>query len=241
MRIKAVIAYDGSRFYGFQRQKQAVPTVVGSLESALRKLNIKSDVIGSGRTDRGVHATGQVVHFDIPSYWETKRDVLHRALQRHLDAIAIRRLTAVPDTFHARYDAKKRLYRYVFKTNDVSVFEAPYVTDYRGMRTTNLQDILRLFEGTRDFAAFHKRGSDTTTTVRTVYKTHYYRYKAYHIVTFLGNAFLRSQVRLMVEAALRCANGDISRETLTAQLENKHEAVRKPAPPNGLYLARIYY
>jgi len=70
MRVKATIAYDGSAFYGFQRQTNTPQTVTGQIEAVLKQLHIDTQIVGSGRTDRGVHATGQVIHFDLPDYWQ---------------------------------------------------------------------------------------------------------------------------------------------------------------------------
>jgi tRNA pseudouridine38-40 synthase len=239
MRVKAVIAYDGSRFYGFQRQPD-VPTVVNTLESALERLHIRSDVVGSGRTDRGVHATGQVVHFDVPAYWNDLHK-LRTHLNRQLDAVFIRSVQAVSDHFHARYDAVTRSYRYIFATRELSVFERAYVARFDPFDPERLRKALRLFEGTYDFAAFHKSGSEPTTTVRTIVRTGYYTKGDYHILVFTGNAFLRSQVRLMTAAVMQAATGKISFEEIEAQLRNERATIRTPAPAQGLYLSRVTY
>ena len=239
MRLKATIAYDGSRFYGFQYQPDR-PSVVSALHDALRTLHIETTIVGSGRTDRNVHATGQVVHFDVPDYWHDLTK-LQTQLNRKFDAITVRRLDVASDTFHARFDAKARLYRYIFKTMPPSVFERRYVAYTAPFDTALLTRALHCFEGTHDFAMFCKTGSDTKTTVRTVYQTRYYRRGVYHIVSIEGNAFLRSQVRLMMAGAFGVAQGRLSLHQLQAQRDGKAVYLRKPAPPEGLYLARVYY
>ncbi len=75
MRVKATIEYDGSKFYGFQRQKSRVDTITQRVEESLKKLNIVSDIRGSGRTDRGVHASNQVIDFEVPNFWPRFQEV----------------------------------------------------------------------------------------------------------------------------------------------------------------------
>jgi len=241
MRVKAVIAYDGSVYQGFQKQKSTDNTVTTAIEKALRALQIDSKITGSGRTDRGVHATGQVIHFDLPPFWSDLTK-LKRTLNRKLEKIAFRDICSAHHNFHARFSAKKRRYRYLFKTKELSVFEKDYLSFYDDAFDTNvLQEALKFFEGEHDFRFFHKTGSSVHTTVRTIYKTRYYRYGNHHVITFEANGFLRSQVRMMVEAAMQCAKGLCSLEKLHHQIECRGQAVYRLAPAQGLYLAKISY
>jgi tRNA pseudouridine38-40 synthase len=240
MRIKAVIAYDGSCFEGFQRQTRTRHTVTGAIERALNSLHIDTQITGSGRTDSGVHATGQVIHFDLPPYWSDLRK-LQSELNKKLSAISFKHLTPVSDSFHARFDAKRRIYRYIFKKQAPSVFERNYVSHYPYFDPSLLTDALHTFEGIHDFAFFHKSGADPHTTIREIYKTHHHTIGAYHFIYFHANGFLRAQVRMMVEAAMLCARGNMSLQQLQLQLAGKERYTTKPAPGNGLYLARIIY
>ena len=129
MRVKAILSYDGSFFQGFQKQKRTPNTITTVLESALRSLNIQGDIIGSGRTDAGVHATGQVIHFDLPDFW-TDLSKLRQELNRKLQHVRIKHITPVDEDFHARFSAKKRLYRYLFKQKELSIFEEKYFIFY---------------------------------------------------------------------------------------------------------------
>jgi len=241
MRVKAVIAYDGSAFYGFQRQKSTPLTVTHTIEKALRSIQIDTPVVGSGRTDRGVHATGQVIHFDIPDFWPDL-EKLKQILNRKLDAVSIRSLRHASNDFHARFDAKRRCYRYLFKTSEPSVFERKYLSFYPPVfHTDKLREALSLFEGEHNFRYFHKTGSQPHSTVRHIYRSHYYRHKNVHVITFEANGFLRSQVRMMVEGAMRYAQGRWSKTALLQQLSATHQSMVQPAPAEGLYLAKIYY
>jgi tRNA pseudouridine38-40 synthase len=240
MRVKAVITYDGSAFYGFQRQKTTRETVTSAIELALKSLKIDSPITGSGRTDRGVHATGQVIHFDLPPYWHDL-EKLKLNLNRKLDAIAIKHIAKADDNFHARFCAKKRLYRYVFKTETPSVFEKKYISTYEPFDQTLLQNALKYFIGEHDFKYFHKTGSDTHTTVRRIYQARYRKIHRYHIIYFEANGFLRSQVRMMIECAMQCAKGEMQLYELQEQLEGIKRYTHRLAPPEGLYLAKILY
>ena len=241
MRVKAVIAYDGSAFYGFQKQTSTPQTVTQTIEKALASLQIYSSVVGSGRTDRGVHATGQVIHFDLPEFWQDLAK-LKQILNRRLNAIFFKHISFVPETFHARFSAKRRYYRYLFKTKPLSVFERNYFGYYEdGFDTERLQEALRILAGEHDFKWFHKTGSDTHTTVRTLYRTVYYRHASLHILAFEANGFLRSQVRMMVEAVMQCAQGRLSLNALHIQLACERQSFCSLAPAQGLYLARISY
>jgi tRNA pseudouridine38-40 synthase len=240
MRVKAVIAYDGSHYFGFQKQTSTKQTIMYALEEALSSLHIHSNITGSGRTDAGVHASGQVIHFDLPEYWSDLQK-LKCNLNRKLDDIHIKHITHVPDDFHARFWAKKRVYRYVFKTKDVSVFEKRYISQYRAFDAHLLQEALHCFEGKHDFDYFRKTGTQTHTSIREIYATYYKEKQGYHFIYFEANGFLRSQVRMMVDAAMQCATETLSIEALKAQISCSVKHSTKLAPPEGLYLARIIY
>ncbi|MEO1938160.1 MAG: tRNA pseudouridine synthase A, partial [Sulfurimonas sp.] len=128
MRAKITLAYNGTAFFGSQIQKETPKTVMGELTHVLAQLGIDANVVASGRTDRGVHATGQVCHFDLPAYW-SDTDKLKRTLNKMLpSSMQIKKLSLVDDTFHARYSAKKRVYRYIIKEADSNPFMADLIT-----------------------------------------------------------------------------------------------------------------
>ena len=106
MRVKAVVSYDGSHYLGFQKQKSSKRTITSAIEEALLSLHIPSPIVGSGRTDAGVHASGQVIHFDLPDFWNDLKK-LKLNLNRKLIDISFKHITKVSDDFHARFSAKK--------------------------------------------------------------------------------------------------------------------------------------
>ena len=239
-RVKAIIAYDGGYFQGFQKQKSTKNTITGQIEKALKSVGITDDIRGSGRTDAGVHATGQVIDFLIPHFW-TDLSKLKTALNRKLNYIHFKHISFTEDNFHSRFSARKRVYRYVFKTKEPSIFEQNHVAYYPIFNELFLTQALKCFEGEHDFSNFIKTGSITHTNIRTIYKAYYKNYKKHHVIYFEANGFLRSQVRMMVEGAMQVALENWSLKQLQRQLQQKEKSMSKLAPPQGLYLARIIY
>jgi len=240
MRVKASIAYDGSYFKGFQKQKSTKQTITSEIESALRSVGINDNIRGSGRTDAGVHATGQVIDFEVPKFWKDLKK-LKIALNRKLQHITFKHLCFVDENFHARFSAKKRVYRYVFKTSQPSVFEQNYISYFPKFDTLKLKKSLKSFEGKHDFSNFIKTGSITHTNVREIYRAYYRYYKGYHFIYFEANGFLRSQVRMMVAFTMQVAMNEKTLLELEEQIMLKKRHSTKLAPPQGLYLAKIIY
>ncbi len=241
MRVKMTIAYNGANFYGSQVQSETDQTINGAVENALSLLQIPVKVQASGRTDRGVHATKQVLHFDLPAFWKDL-DKLQDSLKRILPStIVIRRLEWVSNDFHARYSARKRVYRYIISTQRPSPFLADLVTFVDAIDEAKIKEAITLFEGEHDFKYFKKSGSDTDNFVREIYKARVYDYKGYNVLYFEANGFLRSQIRLMVAFLLEISKGNYTKEDLVLQLQTKKQFKLKPAPHQGLYLCNIKY
>ena len=243
MRIKGVIAYDGSVFEGFQRQRRTDNTVTQALERALASLGIDSPIVGSGRTDAGVHASGQVIHFDLPVHWrEQSLKKLQTHLNRKMKTIRIKHLCRVRSDFHARYDARERIYRYLFTDESRrSVFERNFVAELKIDDFDLLNAALDSFRGSHDFELFMKTGSDTRNYVRTIRRAYCIQRGRYRFIYFHADGFLRAQVRMMIYAAAAVANGEITLEELREQIGGKKRYLSNLAPPEGLYLARVLY
>lgn len=236
MRRALTIAYKGTNFLGSQTQKSSKNTVMGQLEHVLKKINIDSNVIASGRTDRGVHATGQVCHIDVPPFWEdTKKlkDVLNEMLP---SSIHVKDVKAVGDEFHARYDAKRRVYRYIIKEGQNNPFQDDFVTFLKEVEFEKIKKRIGLFKGEFDFSYFMKSKSDVKSTKRVIYKAFAYKYKDLIVLNFEANGFLRTQIRFMVGAIL-----NLEENMIKEQLECKKKYKIRPAKGNGLYLAKIKY
>ena len=242
MRVKAVISYDGTNFEGFQRQKRTNNTISGKIEKALHSLGINSLITGSGRTDSGVHATGQIIHFDIPQYWENRSlNMLKNHINRKLDSIEFKYISVASSDFHARFDAKIRIYRYIFKERKPTPFEKPYIAHINIDSLHRFQAALKLFEGKHDFKYFHKSGSDIHSSIRHIHKAFFREYGPYKIIYFHANGYLRSQVRMMIYSAVQVANEMLTLEELKEQIDGKKCYSKGLAEPQGLYLARVIY
>lgn len=240
-RVKAVIAYDGTQYFGFQKQSSTSKTISSDIEKALHTLQIHTSIVGSGRTDAGVHASGQVIHFDLPYYWDDLQK-LTLNLNRKLTHIRFKHIVFVDDDFHARFWAKKRLYRYVFKTRKPSIFEQNYISYYPNtFNTQALHNALHCFEGEHDFDFFRKTGTQTHTSVRTIYQAKYIQRHNYHYIYFLANGFLRAQVRMMTYAAMLHANNKLGIKEIREQLACREKYTTHLASEEGLYLAKVFY
>jgi tRNA pseudouridine38-40 synthase len=239
-KVKATIEYNGNAFEGFQRQKHTTKTITTAIEEALLQLNIDSPINGSGRTDAGVHASNQVIDFIIPRYWNDLKK-LKNSLNRLLKDIRFKHIVFINDEFHSRFHAKRRIYRYVFKTTEPSVFEKKFVAYYKDFDLIRLQKALKAFEGEHDFSLVCKSGSQTHTNIRTIYKAYYKKHNNYYCIYFEANGFLRAQVRMMVYLAMAYAQSTIEYQALKEQIDNKKKISSRLAPPQGLYLARIIY
>ena len=236
MRVKLTIAYDGTEFFGLQIQKHTQKTITGVLVHVLKELGINSMPIASGRTDSGVHATGQVYHLDLPPFWSDINRLKQTVNKMLPCSIKIRKIEKVDKNFHARYSAKKRVYRYLISQSPTTPFDCRYITYFETFDFEKVQRNIRLFEGVHDFAYFQKSGSDVKTTLREVHKAFAYKHNNTIILHFEANGFLRSQVRLMCGALLQ-----LEADEIEAMLQKEKKYKIKPVPPQGLYLAKIKY
>ena len=242
MKVKLLISYNGSTFEGLQVQKHTSNTIMGELYKALKSLNIETKLHASGRTDAKVHAFKQVLHFEVPSFW-TDIKKLKEFLQFKLpSSIKIRSLSFINKDFHARYSAKRRVYRYILNEKESNPFESDFITFTNHILDIHiLNDSIKIFEGEHDFKFFKKTGGTNGSDIRFIYKTRVYRYKDKVVLYFEANGFLRSQIRLMVKFLLLINEKKLTKEQLISQLSCKNSYNTKLAPPNGLYLSNIIY
>jgi tRNA pseudouridine38-40 synthase len=242
MRVSILYAYDGSRFHGSQVQNSGLPTVTNAMHTALDSLGIKASLVPSGRTDSGVHALGQVAHIDLEPYWQDLAKLQIHLNKRLAPSILIRSIHAAPSSFHARFDATSRVYRYIISDKRFSPFYAPYVHFVERFDAYAIADAIKLFEGEHNFEFFKKSSDDPKTNyVRKIFQTRFYRHKEFGIFYFKGNAYLRSQIRMMVQFLLDLSDGKLSKQQLSEQLAAQTQHSTKLAPPNGLYLTKIAF
>ena len=240
MNLKFVISYDGSLFQGSQKQPNGL-TVEDKLLFAFKKINIETNIVLSGRTDKEVHATGQVFNCLVPDYWEDffkLKEILNKNLPT---SIKILKISKVKDDFHSRFHAKKRVYRYLITTKPTTPFNDKFITHVKNINEELLQKAIKEFVGVYDFKYFHKTGSDKELTKREIFDTKFYKYKDIYVFKFTANSYLRSQIRLMVGFLLAINDNKQSIENLKEQLTLQKHHFKTPAVANGLYLAKIKY
>ncbi len=246
-RYKVTLAYDGTHFFGFQRQGQS-RTVQLELETALRRLNWQGrTILSSGRTDTGVHAVGQVVAFDLE--WPHGPERLGRALNSNLpEDMAVKAVEVVAPDFHPRYQATSRCYRYQVQFDQIrDPLRDRYVWRvWPPCETELLQAAACLMEGTHDFAAFgmpHKPGGST---IRVVYRAGWQPQDDGQIrFEVTGNAFLYHMVRRFVFVQVLVGQQRLSLDVLQGAIETP-EAFASSLPPGlalpqGLILKEVRY
>jgi tRNA pseudouridine38-40 synthase len=244
MRFALVVAYLGGPFAGWQRQPGR-PTVQGELESALRRMTggTEATVAGAGRTDAGVHASFQVAHLDLP--FAIAPEDLVRGLNGHLPAaIRVRAAHPAPPTFDARRSARAKLYVYRAHWGEPRL---PW-TELRSAVVRPLRDAasfaiaLRALPGRRDMASFTVPDPETGSTWRRLFHCRATHHRTGLRLAFLGESFLRYQVRRMVGALLEVGWGRRTLEDFLGLLEAPRPGARVwTAPARGLTLERVYY
>lgn len=238
-----LIEYDGSRYYGWQRQPDH-ETIQGKLEKVLSLLcQEETEVIGAGRTDAGVHARGMVasarLNTDLSP--EEIRDYLNRYLP---DDIAVKEVREASPRFHARYNALGKTYCYTCYEGRVkSVFDRKYVTCLEEKPDlAKMQQAAELLKGEHDFRNFCVNPRMKKSTRRYVDKIEIARRGDYLTFTFHGNGFLQNMVRIMVGALLEVGCGRMTCEQLAGVLETKERQKAGPtAPARGLCLMSVDY
>ncbi len=241
-KVKIILAYDGSRFNGFQIQKGRVETVSKRIYEAFKSVGIFEKFNASGRTDKGVHATFQVLDVKVPDFWIDKLDILKIELNRKLNpSVNIRDISLVDEDFHSRFSAKRRVYRYIVSFEEFSPFASFYVTFVKDLDEKKIKDAIRVFEGVHDFDYFKKSKGGTENFVREIFKARYYRYKEYGVFYFEANGFLRSQIRMMVGFLLKISDGKLTKQQLERQLDCQEVYSRYLADPCGLYLSKVKF
>ncbi len=241
--IKLIIQYDGGSFSGWQRQKNAA-TIQEVLETKISTiLQEKISILGSGRTDRGVHALGQVANFRTSSPLAEKQ-MFHSFNSFLPKTIRITRLEEVDLDFHARFSAVKRQYKYIIY-NDLIC--PPFIREYvylikKTLDVNKLAASLKLLEGEHDFTSFASVRDDSEIKIRTVYETKVEKQGPEITIWISANGFLRKMVRMVMGLALEINLLDLPIEHMTEILEMKsREKSYQTLPPHGLYLHKVWY
>lgn len=244
MRIKLLLAYDGTRYCGWQRQPDQA-TVQETVEAAVTKLiGEETPVIASGRTDSGVHARGQVCHFDVEQS-SVPPEKYSLALNRYLPRdIRILESSRVDTAFHARYSAVAREYRYyLLRGRTADPFVGRYVYSHSQIPPVAVLDpYAAMLVGTHDFTTFSAAGDPSESKTRRIYAVSFFPEKGQIVFRIVGNAFLWRMVRSLMGTILELGQSGDPAERLKELLAARDRSMAGPtAPPRGLFLHKVMY
>ncbi len=241
--IRLDICYDGTRYRGWQRLPNRDDTIQGKLETILsRILGEMVELSGSGRTDAGVHARGQVANFRCQSPMPTEE--ILSALRRYLpEDIGIYSCKEVSDRFHARLNAKEKTYVYrLWNSDSPCIFERRYMTVYP--QPLDLEAMRRAaahLAGTHDFSAFCGNAKMKKSTVRAIRSFDIEQLGKEVRFTVTGNGFLQSMVRILVGTLLEVGEGKREPDSIPALFGAERARAGFLAPPQGLCLQEVFY
>lgn len=243
MRYLIKFSYDGTLFHGFQYQ-EGFRTVQECLERAATHINNnkKVNIVCSGRTDKGVHALGQIAHLDLEVNITPYK--LKRALNSNLpDDIHVIEAIEVKDDFHSRYAVISKTYQYRINMKEYNPLRRHYCYQHNyPLDVSKMKDAIQYFKGTHDFRAFVTENKEKKNCIRTIFEVSIGEDQDELVITFKGNGFLRYQVRNMVGILIKVGTGKIEakevKEILDSKVRGKHGCC---APAEGLCLLEVNY
>ena len=243
MRYKVTLAYDGNHYAGFQSQKHG-NTVQDAIELVLKRI-LKKDlrIIMASRTDAGVHAKGQVFHFDIDKdYDEYKlKGSLNALLPNDIHVLNVKK---VSEKFHARFSVKSKTYEYLINVGEYDVFKEGYVYQCHYKLDIDLiKKCAELFMGTHDFSSFNTSTyKEKPIQIRTISEFKVIKKGDEIKIRVTGDGFMHNMVRIMVGTLIDVARGKKSIEEVKEMLDNPCKSTRRyNISPSGLYLVKIRY
>lgn len=243
MRYLIKFSYDGTLFYGYQKQP-GKRTVEGELEKALFDINNHKDtrIFSSGRTDRGVHALGQTAHFDLDVSITLYK--LKCALNSLLpDDIHVIEAKVVENDFHARFMVDKKTYKYYLNMGEYNPLQRSSVYQYnKELDVDTMSKSIKDFIGTYDFKIFTSNEAVKESYIRTIYDANIEVKDNIVIFTFVGNGFMKYQVRNMVGTLIKIGKGKLDSNSIKKLLDGSQNGKHVfTAKPEGLYLVDVYY
>ncbi len=242
-RIALCVRYDGSNYYGWQRQ-EGLDTIQAQLEKALSLVaNHPVTVVGAGRTDAGVHATGQIVHFDTDAVRSEHAWVFgaNTHLPRDISVMWVRPVSL---DFHARYSALSRRYRYIIYNHEIrpAVLAKAVSWYYRGLEVELIQQSVPYLIGEHDFSAFRGAGCQSNTPIREVFNIEIVRQQKIVTIDVEANAFLLHMVRNIVGVLMTVGSGVRPPKWVKEVLESRdRRRAAMTASPHGLYFVEVNY
>ena len=243
MKVALQVEYDGTRYHGWQRQAEVI-SVQGELEKALSRVaNAPIEVVCAGRTDAGVHATGQIVHFEAPVERRLRSWILGANSNLPADISVLSAFEPDPD-FHARFSATARSYRYVILNRATrSALHGRRVTWwFKPLDVARMQEAAKALLGTHDFSSFRAQECQAKSPVRTMESIELRRSGDFIYLDVTANAFLHHMVRNIAGSLMQVGEGVQEPEWIESVLEARDRAVAgMTAPAQGLYLVSVRY
>ncbi|MHC5228736.1 tRNA pseudouridine(38-40) synthase TruA [Enterococcus sp. LJL99] len=242
--IKLTIEYDGTRYLGWQRLGNSDKTIQGKIENILKQMTgEKIEIIGSGRTDAGTHAKGQIANFKTETSMELPEmtDFLNRYLPQD---IVIKKVEEASERFHARYNAKGKKYSYYLWNDPIpSAFERHFSFQYAQKLDLELiEQACQKLIGKHDFIGFSALKKSKKSTIRTIEELSVKKEGKLLHFTFIGDGFLHKMVRIIMGTLVEIGSGEMEIEMIDEIFERK---IRSEAgitvPAQGLFLDEVYY
>lgn len=242
-RYRALLEYDGTSYYGFQRQREGVPTIQGELEKALAVITSEAiSITGAGRTDTGVHASGQVVSFQIN--WQHSLEKLQRAINVNLPRdIAVMQIEETTHFFHPRFSAKSRSYEYfIYNTAVPSPLRRLYSWHVRNpLDMAKMNEAAQALVGVQNFATFGQPPQGEN-TVREVLQANWQEKDHFFVFYICANAFLYRMVRSIVGSLKAVGDGSWTVSDFVEALKAcDRNRSAEAAPAHGLHLVSVTY
>ena len=241
--IRLTIEYDGKEFNGWQKQPNKL-NIQGNLEKVISDLTKEEiEIIGSGRTDAGVHALGQVANFKTNSNIPIEKIAI-AINSRIKQSIRIKKAEEVDERFHSRYNCKRKTYRYIINTSETgsAIYRNLEYNIKMQLDVKKMQEAVNFFVGEHDFSAFKSSGTSSKSSVRTIYNAKVEQDGERIIIELTGNGFLYNMVRIISGTLVEVGLNKIKPEDITKIIESKNrQNAGKTLPPCGLYLVSVEY
>lgn len=241
--IKLTIEYDGTQFGGWQKQPNKL-NIQGEIEKAIQTVTGKEvELIGSGRTDAGVHAFAQVANFKIDTDFPLEKMAI--AFNSQLKkSIRIKKVEEVDEEFHSRYHCHKKTYGYIIENSEQGTaiyrnmtYHVPQLLDIEAM-----QKAANYLVGEHDFSSFKSSGTSSKSSVRTIYSAQVLKEQERVVIQLTGNGFLYNMVRIISGTLVEIGKGEKKPEEMKTILEAKDRSLAgKTLPPQGLFLMNVEY
>lgn len=242
MRYFMTFSYDGSDFYGYQKQANK-RTIQGTIEKVLLQiLKQEITIFASGRTDRGVHADNQTAHFDYENTLDLGK-LKFSISSLFPEDIYLKNIKIIDDDIHSRYDATYKEYEYLINIGEYSPIDRKYVYQYnKPLNINNMNTAIKYFIGTHDFRSFVNTGSKTNDYTRIVKEASITIENNILKFNFIGTGFMKYQIRNMVGTLVFIGRDKIEPKEILKLLNNPSRTITFPkAPSSGLYLKNVYY